>query len=97
MWRLELNFENWAIDSVKTLNFLEPDIISVLEAVSLVLMTVDESFSVLSDSNDDGRSALFSIFIVDDVLVTIIDEGKAVNSEVAGINKANLVVSTSMV
>ena len=59
------------------LNFSEDYMVSVLENVTLVLVHVDLGLFSFLNLHNDEVFGLFSIMVIDNVLVTIVNEGGA--------------------
>lgn len=93
----DFNFELLAVNLGHSLDFLELNCIAIIKAVSFVFVQIDCRFLLLSDSSDVNKFWLFSSQVEDSMGFSEVNESVSVKAEVTGQNKADFILSASLV
>ena len=92
MGRLDLNLELLSVDLGHSLNFSERNGLSIRESVLFLLMQANKSLFLLGDSSNVHRFTLFPSAVNDAVLLSKVNKGKPVESKIASIDKAKVLL-----
>lgn len=85
-----LDLELLAVDLGHTLHFSEGNNVSIIHSVFLLLVQADKASLLLGDASNMHRLALFTSAIDDAVALSEIDEGEAVEPQVASVDEAQV-------
>lgn len=83
MWRLDVDLKLFSVDLSHSLNFSEGNGVSIVETMFLLLVQTNQALLFLSNASNVNGPGLFTIRIEDPMRLSEIDEGIAIQSEVA--------------
>ena len=95
--RLNSHLELLSVDFCHSLDFLECNHIAIFKAVPLVLVALHHTIYIVADCNDDCRPTLFSVFVVNNMLVSEINKSEPVKAQISGVYEAYILASASVV
>jgi hypothetical protein len=90
--RLNLYLKFLSVYLFHASHLTEDHSVSVVEVMSLLLMQTHQSLLLLSDTSDVCSLALLSSCVEDAVTVTEVNESEAVETQVAGVDKAKVLL-----
>ena len=95
IWTQDFNFKGLTVDFSHTFNFLELDVVTIDETVSLFFVGGDLTGIVISNGGDNGLLGFFTSSVENRELLAKVDESEAVKTEDTRVDETDGLVAIS--